>query len=164
MMTNAPAAPRNRLLGLLPFTGVVLFLIAEVVVFLTGGDQGFLQATTLNAVLFLIGSSSIGNAIVHLFFAKQIAASIGWSTSPFQLEVGGANLALGVAAIVGAFFGREYWLGVIIAALVFLWVAGIGHIIEIRKRGNLSINNAGPILFLDFLIPLACLVLWILSA
>lgn len=163
-MTNAPSAPRNRILGLLPFTGVVLFLIAEVIVLITSGWGGMVSASTLNAVLFLIGSSSIGNAIVHLFFAKPIAESIGWAPSPFQLEVGGANAAIGIAAIVGAFFGREYWLAVIIVALVFLFIAGIGHIVEIRRARNLSINNAGPILVLDFLIPLVCLALWLATA
>ncbi len=160
-MTNAPTVSRNRILGLLPFTGVVLFLIAEAVVLIVNGTSDLLEWTLLNAVLFLIGSSSIGNGIVHLFFAKPIAQSIGWQPSPFQFEVGGANLAIGIAAIVGAFFDSDYWLAVIIVALVFLVTAGIGHLVQIRKVGNLAVNNAGPILVLDFAIPLFTLGLWV---
>ena len=35
--------------------------------------------------------------IGHVFFAEQAAASIGWANTPFQYEVGVANLGLGLA-------------------------------------------------------------------
>lgn len=57
-MTNAATTSRSRVLGLLPLTGVVLFLIAEAVVLIVNGTSGLLEWTLLNAVLFLIGSSS----------------------------------------------------------------------------------------------------------
>lgn len=46
----------------------------------------------------------------------------------------------------------------------FLWVAGIGHIREIVRQRNFAISNAGPIMFLDFLVPLFCLAIWLLWA
>jgi hypothetical protein len=125
------------------------------------GTNNFLELSTMNAVLFLIGSSAIGTGIAHLFFGPAIARSIGWQPGPFQFEVGAANLAIGIAAIVGAFFGAGYWLGIIIVDLVFLFFAGAGHIREIVKKKNFAINNAGPILFLDFLMPAFTLALWI---
>jgi len=149
--------------GLLPFGGVVLFVIAEIVVLVAGGGADFLHWTTMNALLFLIGSSALGTGIAHLFFGPAIARSIGWQPGPFQFEVGAANLGIGVAAIVtGAVFGPSAWLGPILVALVFLVLAGIGHIRDIVRHRNLSINNAGPILFLDFLAPIATLALWLL--
>lgn len=43
----------------------------------------------------------------------------------------------------------------------FLGGAGVGHIREIVEAGNLAPGNAGPILFTDFLTPLAIfLLLW----
>jgi hypothetical protein len=150
------------ILGLLPFGGIVLFAIAEVIVLITGGSGDLLRDTTMNAVLFLIGSAALGTAIAHIFFGPAIARSIGWQPGPFQFEVGAANAAIGVAAIVmGAAFDPASWLGPILAALVFLGLAGVGHIVDIVKRRNLSINNAGPILFLDFLVPLVTLALWV---
>lgn len=150
------------ILGLLPFGGLVLFAVAEVIVLVTGGSGDLLRDTTMNAVLFLIGSSALGTAIAHIFFGPAIARSIGWQPGPFQFEVGAANAAIGVAAIVmGAAFDPSSWLGPILAALVFLGLAGVGHIVDIVRHRNLSINNAGPILFLDFLVPLATLALWI---
>ncbi len=151
----------NILLGLLPFAGVVLFVIAMIIVVATGTDD-LLQTATMMAVLFLVGSSAIGNGIAHLFFGPTIARSIGWQPGPFQFEVGAANLGIGIAGvIVGAFFGPDAWLGVIIVDLVFLVLAGAGHIREIVKEKNLSINNAGPILVLDFVLPLFTLALWV---
>lgn len=150
------------LLGMLPFGGLVLFVIAEVIVLITGGSGDLLRDTTMNAVLFLIGSSALGTAIAHIFFGPAIARSIGWQPGPFQFEVGAANAAIGVSAIVmGAAFGPASWLGPIVAALSFLGLAGVGHVIDIVRNRNLSINNGGPILFLDFLVPLVTLGLWI---
>lgn len=152
----------NLVVGLLPFAGVVLFIVAMIVVVATSGTTDLLQNATMMAVLFLVGSSAIGNGIAHLFFGPTIARSIGWQPGPFQFEVGAANLGIGIAGVVvGAFFGPDAWLGVIIVDLVFLVLAGAGHIREIVKERNLSINNAGPILVLDFVLPLFTLALWI---
>lgn len=163
MSTSTTSTKPSVLLGLLPFGGVVLFVIAEVVVLIAGGASDFLMWTTMNAVLFLVGSSALGSGVAHLFFGPAIARSIGWAPgSPFQFEVGAANLGIGIAAIVmAAAFPPVTWLGPILAALVFLVLAGVGHIREIVKKRNFSINNAGPILFLDFLAPIATLVLWL---
>lgn len=160
--TAQSPAKTPLIVGLLPFGGVILFVIAEIVTLVAGGGDDFLRWSTMNAVLFLIGSSSLGSGIAHLFFGPVIARSIGWAPGPFQFEVGAANLGIGISAIVmAAAFGPETWLGPIIVATVFLFLAGIGHIREIVKKHNLSINNAGPILFLDFLMPAVTLFLWI---
>lgn len=151
------------ILGLLPFGGVIAFVIAEVVMLLTTGTDDFLRWTTMNAVIYLLGSAALGAAIAHIFFGPPIARSIGWQPGPFQFEVGAANAAIGVSAIVmGAAFEPVTWLGPILVALVFLVLAGIGHIRDIVRKHNFAVNNAGPILFLDFLAPIATLVLWIL--
>ncbi len=162
MPDSPPPSKPPIVIGLLPFAGVVLFVIAEIVVLATGGGADFLHYTTMNAVLFLIGSAAVGTGFAHIFFGPPIARSIGWAPGPFQFEVGAANVGIGVAAIVtGAAFEPVAWLGAIIAATIFLGLAGVGHIIDIVKHRNLSINNAGPILFLDFLAPIATLILWI---
>lgn len=150
------------ILGLLPFGGLIAFVIAEISVLLTSGTDDLLRWTTMNAVIYLIGSAALGAAVAHIFFGPPIARSIGWQPGPFQFEVGAANAAIGVSAIVmGAAFDPETWLGPILAALVFLGLAGVGHIRDIVRTRNFAINNAGPILFLDFLAPIATLVLWI---
>jgi len=164
MSTKAtnPKKPTTVVLGLLPFAGPILFVISEIVTLFVTGTDDLLFYTTMNAVLLLIGSQALGGAIGHIFFGPPIARSIGWQPGPFQFEVGAANAAIGVSAIVmAAAFPPVTWLGPIIAALVFLWLAGIGHIRDIVRNKNFSINNAGPILFLDFLVPALTLALWI---
>jgi hypothetical protein len=53
--------------------------------------------------LFGIGvaGSGIGGFFGHFFISDSVAKSIGWPTgNPFQLEVGFANLAIGILGIV----------------------------------------------------------------
>ena len=94
-----------------------------------------------------------------MFFPQQSAASIGWAPSPFQYEVGVANLGLGLACIYAAFRGFEARVAAGIVAACFLLGAGIGHIRDIVATGNLAPGNAGPIMFTDFLTPIVVLAL-----
>jgi hypothetical protein len=114
--------------------------------------------------LFPLGLQGLWAFIGHVFFAEQAAVSIGWANTPFQYEVGVANLGLGLAAIYAAFRGSEARLAVAIAAGCFLIGAGVIHIVDIVGRGNLAPGNAGPILVTDFLTPIAVLVLLIFAS
>jgi hypothetical protein len=98
-------------------------------------------------------------AFVGHVFGEAVAESIGWGTSPFQYEVGVANLGLGLASLYAAFRGLEARLAVAIAAACFLIGAGIGHIRDIVEAGNFAPGNAGPIMVTDFLTPIVVLVL-----
>src|SRR5215471_15104156 len=49
--------------------------------------------------LFPLGLLGLWAFIGHVFFDGQSAASIGWAPSPFQYEVGVANLGLGLASL-----------------------------------------------------------------
>ncbi len=113
--------------------------------------------------LFPLGVQGIWAFIGHVFFAERAAAAIGWATSPFQYEVGVANLGLGLASLYAAFRGFEARLAVAIAAACFLVGAGIGHIRDIVETGNLAPGNAGPIMLTDFLTPIAVLVLLLIE-
>jgi Na+/melibiose symporter-like transporter len=109
--------------------------------------------------LFPLGIQGLWAFLGHVFFPARSAASMDWATSPFQYEVGVANLGLGLAAIYAAFRGLEARLAVAIAAASFLVGAGIGHLRDIATTGNLAPGNAGPIMVTDFLTPIAVLVL-----
>ncbi len=114
--------------------------------------------------LFPLGLQGLWAFIGHVFFAEQAAASIGWANTPFQYEVGVANLGLGLAAIYAAYKGFEARLAVAIVGACFLIGAGIVHIVDIVGQGNLAPGNAGPILVTDFLTPLAILVLLVFAS
>jgi hypothetical protein len=109
--------------------------------------------------VFPLGLQGQWAFVGHVFFAEAVAESIGWATSPFQYEVGVANLGLGLASLYAAFRGLEARLAVAIAAACFLIGAGIGHIRDIVEAGNFAPGNAGPIMVTDFLTPIVVLVL-----
>ena len=100
--------------------------------------------------------------IMYFFFADQVAQSIGWAAgSPFQIEVAFANLAVGSLG-AATFWRRDFWLPYIIVSTILGWGAGFTHILDIVEHGNYASNNAGPILYADFLVPLARIVLYVL--
>ena len=98
----------------------------------------------------------------HVFMSEDAANAIGWEPSPFQFEVGVANLGLALASFYAAFKGFEARAATAIAAACFLAGAGIGHLMDIAQGDNLTAGNAGPILYTDFVTPIAILVLLLL--
>jgi hypothetical protein len=113
--------------------------------------------------VFPLGLQGLWAFLGHVFFPARVAASIGWETSPFQYEVGVANLGLGLASLYAAFASFETRVAVAIAATCFLVGAGVGHIRDIAEHGNLAPGNAGPIMFTDFLTPIAVIALLLAS-
>jgi hypothetical protein len=114
-------------------------------------------------LIFPLGVQSLWAFACHVFIPEQSAAAIGWKASPFQYEVGVANLGIGVAALYAAFKGFQARAAVAIMAACFLGGAGIGHIRDIVMGDNLAPGNAGPILYTDFLMPIALLILLLVS-
>ncbi|MDQ0511904.1 DUF6790 family protein [Ancylobacter amanitiformis] len=109
-------------------------------------------------LVFPVGLMGLWAFIGHVFFAEPAAASIGWAPSPFQYEVGMANLGLGVAGLIGGFLGSPGFRAAVgVVMLGFLGGAGVGHVVQIAETGNQAAGNAGPILYTDFLTPLAVL-------
>ena len=116
-------------------------------------------------LLYLFGvgvaGSGIGGFFGHVFISDTVAESIGWPTgNPFQLEVGFANLTVGLLGIV-AMARRD---GVREAAVIAVTVFGVGativHVLDILQTGNLApgntIQNIGnllkPALLIGFLV------------
>jgi hypothetical protein len=113
-------------------------------------------------LLFPVGLMGIWGGIGHIFFAEEAARAIGWQPSPFQYEVGVANLGVGAAGLYAAFSRFEARLAANLMSGCFLIGAGVGHIREIVNVGNLAPGNAGPILLTDFLTPIAIFaLLWL---
>jgi hypothetical protein len=101
-----------------------------------------------------------GGFAMHYFFADVMARSIGWATgSPFQTEVAFFNLAVGVLGAL-TFFRKDFWLPFIIVSSVMGWGAGTVHLVELLTKGNVTGNNAGPILYADFLMPVLRVALY----
>jgi hypothetical protein len=133
------------------------------------GPRPIVQAFVVDRLLrylfiFPLGLLGLWAFAGHSFFPEQAAAAIGWTPSPFQFEVGYANLGLGLASLYAAFTTFYARVAVAIAASCFLIGAGIGHVHDIVTYGNLTSGNAGPILVTDFLTPMAVLALLLVAA
>lgn len=89
-----------------------------------------------------VGGSGISGFIAHVFISDPVARSIGWEPgSPFQLEVGFANLAIGLLAAIAAERRDGFREATVIAATVFGVGATIVHLIDIAATGNLAPGN-----------------------
>jgi hypothetical protein len=127
--------------------------------------QAFLVDRALRYLfIFPLGLMGLWAFVAHVFFTEQAAAAIGWAPSPFQFEVGYANLGIGLASLYAAYTGFYARVAVAIAASSFLIGAGIGHVMDISEHGNLAPGNAGPILVTDFLTPMVVLALLIVAS
>ena len=144
---------------LIPLVAIVVFSIIHL-----GMDRDRDRARTLEIVLLygvgIIGFNGLVGFLVHTIWADAVAESIGWATgSPFQHEVAGANLAIGLIGFLG-FWRRDFWLPFLLAKLIFGWTAGFAHVADLILNGNHAANNAGPILAWDFLMPVLMLGLY----
>ncbi len=128
--------------------------------FLRPKSRGANVELALVNVVGIAGFSGIVGGVMHTFFADEVAQSIGWATgSPFQTEVGFANLAIGVIGYA-VFWRRDFLLPAILAKSVFLWGAAGVHIHELLAVGNDAANNAGPVLYWDLFLPMTMLALY----
>jgi hypothetical protein len=150
--TAPPTNRHSRKLGILPFIGLILFTISAIPILRDPGVDWQRQLVQ-NGVVFLIGWAGIGAGISHLFFAKKTAASIGWARSPFETEVGFADLAMGAAGLMAASRSTDFWLAVIVISSIFRVGCGLGHIRQMIRQHDHAPNNTA-VLAINFGVPL----------
>lgn len=79
-------------------------------------------------------------------FPKIGARYIGWQESPFQTEVGFADLAMGVMAIFSFWQGLAFKSAVVSYVTVFSLGVGWGHVRDRIRNGNSAKGNFGVLL------------------
>jgi 4-amino-4-deoxy-L-arabinose transferase-like glycosyltransferase len=97
-------------------------------------------------LLYLFGIGVAGSGISgffgHFFISDSVAESIGWPTgNPFQLEVGIANLAVGILGIVAMGRRDGFREATVIAVTVFGVGATVVHVMDVIESGNLASGN-----------------------
>lgn len=114
-------------------------------------------------ILFGWGLGGINAFIGHVFFPAKVAALIGWKPeATFQFEVGIADLAFGVLAVLCMFIKtKHFWMATIIANTIFDWGAAIGHIRQMMIAHNFTPGNAGISLIYDVSYPIVIIGLFI---
>ncbi|CEA12505.1 DUF6790 family protein [Methanobacterium formicicum] len=142
------------------FVGVPL-LGAVIHLFVSKKPRSLNRITELLLLWYLgvgIGVGSLFSGLVQVISPEIVAQSTGWGYSPFLREVGFANISYGILGLLAVRF-RNFWAPAIIAYAVFMWGAAAGHIYEIQQNANLSVGNAGTVLYLDILMPLFLIIL-----
>lgn len=98
-----------------------------------------------------VGANGLSGAFGHLFLSDLIAEGVGWpSGSPFQLEMGFANLLVGVLGLMAISRRDGFRTAAILATTIIGLGATLVHLWDIAAAGNLSpgntIQNVGNLL------------------
>ena len=139
----------------------LLCAIVDIVIFRTAMPEAFL----VYILLFNLGFQGILAGFMHWYgpTADKIAEKIGWKPkSPFQKEVAAADAAFGILGVLSFFIRDNFLVATVIGGSVMLFFMGIGHVLDIRKSGNISPYNAGSVVYFDILIPIAMIALLVL--
>ena len=111
----------------------------------------------LYLLVVYVGVMGVVTFVFHVFFPVWTSASIGWSTSPYEYEVGMADLTIGVLGILCIWFRGNFWLATAIANAVWLLGDAVGHVRQVIEHNNHAMNNSGLFLYLEFAVPLIIL-------
>ena len=116
------------------------------------------EPTVFWLMLLFVGVSGLYTGILHLAWPAQAAASIGWSTSPFQWEVGMADFTLGILGCMGAFASRPFRWAIVVALSLFFWGDAIGHVRQMELTDDFAPGNAGSWFWIDVIGPVVLLI------
>ena len=126
----------------------VSFVLA-IIIALARHDGRSLASRLLDWMLLLpVGLSALWAGLFHVFAPQIAAASIGWQVSPFQFEIGVADIAIGIVGIVS--FWRSLSFKAAVVAYIVLFDIGVaaGHVRQALEHGNYAANNFGLLLAL----------------
>ncbi len=125
--------------------------------------KNVLEIVLMYLLFILFGLGTFLAGLMHIFNGPATAQMIGWAPgSPFQFEVGAADVAFGTLGILCLFIRGNFWPAAVIANSVFLLIAFAGHIHSLLASGNSAAYNIGPaIIFSDLVLPLVLIGLYL---
>lgn len=125
--------------------------------------RNVIEIIILYLLVITIGVGTFFAGLMHVFNGPETAQRIGWPAgSPFQTELGIADMAFGLVGILCLFIRGNFWLAAIIVNSFFLIACMVVHIYSAVGSGNQAAWNIGPnIIFVDLIVPLLLIVLYI---
>lgn len=97
-------------------------------------------------LLLFVGVGSVWSGLFHVFFPSIASKSIGWAPSPFETEIGIADIAMGVTGIVAFWRPPQFKGAIILYVVVFFTGVAINHVYDALTARNLAANNFGLLL------------------
>jgi hypothetical protein len=111
-------------------------------------------------LFYSVGLGMLWAGLFHAYGQQTVAPMIGWQPSPFEYELGWAEIGLAVVALLSLWRGTEFRLAATIIFVIFSFAAAAQHIAQIRFQHNYAPFNAGLVLwFGDIVLPLLLLIL-----
>jgi hypothetical protein len=161
---HAAPAPKSKSMGkgsafVLPGLFVMAWVFALSGSTAPGAIAG--EATAmgyLRWVLYFAGFVFLFSAVMHSVFRNKMAASIGWTTNGFEIELASVSLGLSAACFYATYNGIEAMIAVSLPIISFLFLAGVNHVVEIVRKQNYAPNNTF-ILIWDFGVPISLVAL-----
>ncbi|QBR71123.1 hypothetical protein CU048_07310 [Beijerinckiaceae bacterium] len=114
-------------------------------------------------LLLPIGLGGLWAGFFHIAYPDVAAKFIGWKDSPFQFEVGMADLAFGVAGCVAFRASYGFKAATVLVNAIFLLGDAIGHVHQMMAAGNFAPGNAGAVFYLDIILPVTTIILLLMS-
>jgi hypothetical protein len=113
--------------------------------------------------LFNMGLMGLLAAYAHVFMGAETAREIGWQPgSPFQYEIGMANLSYGVLGVLAYWIRGRFWVAAAIGWSILLLGCFVGHLRDYYIYGNDAPYNIGMyVWFNDLILPIFVLTLLI---
>jgi len=125
-----------------------MFLLALVIATLDRSEPN-VPLRYLNWLLLLsIGLVGIWAGVFHIFFPAMASAQIGWAPSPFETEIGIADAAARVVALVAFWRSLDFKAAIVLYTALFYLGVAIGHVYQAVHANNFSPDNFGLLLLL----------------
>ncbi|MCK0209870.1 hypothetical protein MWN33_17705 [Starkeya koreensis] len=139
-----------------------LFVIAVAAAFMTGGEEPLPNRLLRWLLLLPVGVASLWAGLFHVFFPEIAAQSIGWQVSPFQFEIGVADLSIGVVAVLAFWRSLPFQAAAALYTALFFAGVAVGHVREAIDAHDFAPNNFGLLLLITVVqaVLLPALVVW----
>ena len=142
-----------------------LLLVVALVMAAARGGHGSAAERFLSWILLLpIGVTGLWAGAFHVFLPAPAAALIGWEVSPFQFEVGMADLAIGLTACIAFWRDLSFKAAAVSATSIFLLGDAVGHVRQMSFAGNFAPGNAGVPFYTDIICPLLAIALLLVAS
>lgn len=140
----------------------IMFVLAIAVAFFAKRPENAPERYLAWLLLLTVGVDGIWAGLFHIFFPAVASGEIGWRASPFEFEIGVADMALGIAAVISFWRSLSFKSGVAAYAILFYVGVAIGHFYQAFAYADFSPDNFGLLLIVTVL--RALLLSWLLWA
>lgn len=102
-------------------------------------------------LLLAIGVDGVWAGLFHIFLPQIASSHIGWQPSPFETEVGIADFAMGIVAIISFWSTLQFQTAIALYAILFYTGVSFGHITQTLVNKDYATDNFGVMLLLTML-------------